>query len=125
MPMAFTQVPDWISWENQGGNIAVADLDGDGSPELLVLRIDHPVPGPNRGFYRIGHKLDAQGGIAQWGPWVEVPNWGSDQNQGGGIAVANFGAAGRGWWYFKCSLSNPAQISAASASAGSWRRMAP
>jgi hypothetical protein len=107
MPMAFTQVPDWISWENQGGNIAVADLDGDGSPELLVLRIDHPVPGPNRGFYRVGHKLDAQGGIAQWGSWVEVPNWGSDQNQGGGIAVANFGAAGLGLVVFQVQHVEP------------------
>src|SRR5882672_8709297 len=101
MATSFNQVPNWTSWENQGAGVAVADLDQDGAPELLVLRIDHPVPGPNRGFYRVGHNLDAHGGIAQWRPWVEVPNWGSDQNQGGGIAVANFGADGLGLVVFQ------------------------
>jgi len=95
MPIAFHQVPDWISWTNQGANIATADIDRDGSPELIVLRVDSPAPPPNRGFYRIGKKLDAQGNVnGGWGPWIEIPNWGSNQNQGAGLAVADFGAAG-------------------------------
>ena len=57
MPVNFKQVPDGTSWENQGANVAAADLDGDGSPELIVLRVDHPTPGPNRGFYRVGRRL--------------------------------------------------------------------
>jgi hypothetical protein len=93
MPITFKQVPDWTSWENQGANVVVADLDQDGAPELIVLRVDHPVPGPNRGFYRVGKRLDAAGNInGTWGPWIEIPDWGSNDNQGGGIAVANFGA---------------------------------
>ena len=60
MALNFQQVPDWISFENQGGNIAVADLDSDGIPELIVLRVDHPTPGQNGGFYRVGRRLDAQ-----------------------------------------------------------------
>ena len=49
----FNQIPDWTSWENQGGGVAVADLDGDGSPELIVLRVDHPANDNNVGFYRV------------------------------------------------------------------------
>jgi Galactose oxidase-like, Early set domain len=94
MAVTFQDIPGWVSWENQGANIAVADLDKDGKPELIVLRIDHPTPGPNRGFYRVGRAVDAQGGVQDWGPWIEIPQWESGQNQGGGIAVADFGAAG-------------------------------
>lgn len=97
MALTFNQVPDWVSWENQGANIAVADLDRDGAPELIVLRVDHPAVGPNHGFYRIGRRLDANGGInGGWTPWIEIPDWGSNENQGAGLAVADFGAAGLG-----------------------------
>jgi len=41
MALTFNQVPGWISWENQGANVAAADLDKDGVPELVVLRVDH------------------------------------------------------------------------------------
>jgi hypothetical protein len=107
MAVTFKQVPDWTSWENEGANVAAADLDGDGSPELIVLRVDHPTPGPNRGFYRVGRKLDATGNVAGWGPWLEIPNWGSPENQGAGIAVADFGAAGRGLVVFQVKHNEP------------------
>jgi len=94
MAVIFQDILGWVSWENQGANIAVADLNKDGKPELIVLRIDHPTSGRNRGFYRVGRALDAQGGIQNWEPWIEIPEWESAQNQGGGIAVADFGAAG-------------------------------
>ena len=63
MALGFKQVSDWISWENEGANVAVADLDNDDLLELIVLRVDHPTPGPNRGFYRVGQGLDANGNI--------------------------------------------------------------
>jgi len=49
MPRGFQQIPDWFSWENQGGNVAVADLSGNGHQDLLVLMVDNP-PGQNRGL---------------------------------------------------------------------------
>ena len=102
VPIAFNPIPDWTSSENDGANVAAADLDQDGTPELILLRIDHPTPGPNRGFYRVGKKLDANGIISGgWGPWIEVPDWGANENQGGGIAVADFGAAGLGLVVFQ------------------------
>jgi len=39
MALAFRQLPDWTSFENQGANLAAADLDGDGKPELLYVAI--------------------------------------------------------------------------------------
>jgi hypothetical protein len=101
MPLNFLQVPDWASFENQGANIAVADLDNDGIPELVVLRVDHPIPGQNGGFYRVGRRLDAQGNVSGWGPWIQIPDWTSVENQGAGIAVANFGNAGLGLIVFQ------------------------
>ena len=79
-------VPNWFSWENQGADIAVADLSGNGNRDLIVFMIDNP-PEKNQGKYRIGKKLDADGNIAEWTPWIDVPNWFSWENQGGGIAV--------------------------------------
>lgn len=108
MALTFHEVPDWISWENQGANIAVADLDNDGLPELLVLRVDHPTAGPNRGFYRVGRRVDAQGNITgNWGPWIEIPQWNSADNQGAGLAVANFGADGLGLVVFQIEHRDP------------------
>jgi hypothetical protein len=93
MAPLFHTVPDWTSWENQGANVAVGDLDGDGQPELIVLRVDHPSPGPNRAFYRVGKRVDPQGNVlGGWDPWIEVPGWEAMQNSGAGIAVATFGA---------------------------------
>jgi hypothetical protein len=102
MALNFKQVPDWTSVENQGANVAVADLDGDGVPELIVLRVDHPIPGQNGGFYRVGRRLDALGNVTGgWGPWIQIPAWNSVENQGAGIAVANFGPAGLGLVVFQ------------------------
>jgi hypothetical protein len=87
----WTPIPDWFSFENQHGGVAVADLDGDGRPELIVFMIDNAV-GPNRGLYRIGRHLDAGGNvIGGWTPWIDVPDWFSFENQAGSIAVADLG----------------------------------
>jgi Galactose oxidase-like, Early set domain len=86
-------VPDWFSWENQGAGIAVADLDGNGSLDLIVFHIDNAAE-QNQAFFRIGKGLDANGIAAQgWGDWLGVPHWFSWENQGGGIAVATLNGA--------------------------------
>ncbi|HEV7442066.1 MAG TPA: galactose oxidase-like domain-containing protein [Steroidobacteraceae bacterium] len=88
-------IPDWFSFENQHGAITLADLDGDGNPELIVLMVDNP-PGNNRGLYRIGRKLDANANVTGgWTPWLEVPDWFSWETQGVGIAVADLNNNGR------------------------------
>lgn len=76
------QVPDWFSWKNQGGDIAVTDLDGDGRPEIVVVMVNPP--GQNGGYYRVGWRLDITGAVTGgWAPWTSVPDWFSWENQGG------------------------------------------
>ena len=82
------QIPDWFSADNEGGNVAVADLTGTGAQDLLVITVDHPGGQPNRGIFRVGHAMDGQGNvIGGWTPWIDVPDWFSFENQGVGAAI--------------------------------------
>ncbi len=82
-------VADWYFWENQGAGIAVADLDGDGTPELVVMAVDNP-PGRNGGYYSVGWRLAA--GLADgWGPWQPIPDWRFWEDQDAGATVASLG----------------------------------
>ena len=88
-------IPDWFSWENQGAGIALGDLDGNGKLDLVVMTIDNP-PGQNRGIYRVGHDLDANGNVTGgWTPWLDMPDWFSWENQGGGVALADITGNGK------------------------------
>src|SRR6266540_3247200 len=94
-PAAFSAVPDWFSWENQGADTAVADLTGSGRPDLVVFMVDNG-PQANRGLYRMGRDLDQNGAvIGGWTPWIDVPDWFSWDNQGAGIDVADLSGSGR------------------------------
>jgi hypothetical protein len=87
-------VPDWRFWENQGAAVAVADLDDDGTPELVVLAVDNPAQ-RNTAYWSVGWRLDGRGRPADgWGPWEPVPGWDFWENQGAGLAVTPLGPAG-------------------------------
>ena len=89
------EVPDWFSWENAGAGISVADIDGDGRPDLVVFMVDAPA-GANAGYYRVGWAVDGDGVVTGgWGPWQEVPNWFSWENAGADITVADIDGDGR------------------------------
>ena len=85
-------VPDWYFWENQGAGVAVADLDGDGTPELVVLAVDNP-PEQNGGYYSVGWHLEGRP-IEGWGPWQAVPDWRFWEGQDAAAVVAHLGHAG-------------------------------
>ena len=88
---AWTPIPDWFSFENQHGGVAVADLDGDGRPELIVFMVDNP-PGKNQGYFRVGRKLDTAGAVTGgWSEWQQVPDWFPFENQAGNITVTDLG----------------------------------
>jgi Domain of unknown function (DUF1929) len=85
----FIQVPDWLSFENQGAGIAIADLRNNGQDDLIVLRVDNPAD-KNQGYYKVGQTLDKAGKVTGgWGAWIPIPDWFSFENQGAGVAVAN------------------------------------
>ena len=88
-------IPDWFSFENQGADIAIADLFNNGGRDLVVLMVDNP-PQQNRGLYRIGRGLDGNGAVTGgWTPWIDVPEWFSWENQGAGVAVTPRDAQGK------------------------------
>ena len=57
---AWQPVPDWFSDENEAAGVAVADVTGDGTLDLVVFLVDAPA-GRNQGWFRIGRSLDAAG----------------------------------------------------------------
>ena len=88
------QVPDWFPSTNAGGDITVADIDGDGRPDLVVLMVDAPPEtNPNAGYYRSG-PLEADGTVTHWRPWQALPDWPFWENQGAAVAVADLDGDG-------------------------------
>jgi Common central domain of tyrosinase len=88
-------VPGWFGWENQGAAIALADISGNGRPDLIVFHGDNP-QGENHGYYRIGWNLDDAGNVTGgWSDIKAVPDWFGAENQGAGIAVANLHGHGQ------------------------------
>jgi len=55
----FTPVPGWLPDENAGAGTAVADINGDGFPDIVIFMVDDP-PGRNAGYFRIGWGTDDQ-----------------------------------------------------------------
>ncbi|WP_459956920.1 galactose oxidase-like domain-containing protein [Nocardia sp. IFM 10818] len=85
-------IPQWYGWENQGAGITVADLDGDGRPELIVFGVDNPAGG-NAGVYTVGWGLDGSGhAVDGWSRWTVLADWGFQENQGAAVAVLPTGA---------------------------------
>ncbi|MGZ5422752.1 MAG: hypothetical protein ACXWDF_11330, partial [Aeromicrobium sp.] len=60
-------VPQWFSFENQGGGIAVANVGG--AQKLFALMVDNP-PGQNAGLYKV---LDLNEDPATYGSWQVLP----------------------------------------------------
>lgn len=44
MPRGFHDVPNWLSPVNQGASVAVSDVTGNGTPDLIVLAVDSGRP---------------------------------------------------------------------------------
>ena len=112
-------VPDWFAWENQGAGIAIADLDGNGRPALVVFQVDSPA-GLNAGYYRVGWNLDADGQVTGgWSEWMRA-DWFSWENQGAGIAITDLDGNGRPNWWFSRSTTPPMPTRPPIRSAGTW-----
>jgi len=95
MASGFITIPDWFSFENQGAGVALADLTGAGARDLIVLMVDNP-PDQNRGLYRVGKKLAADGtATGGWTPWMEIPDWFPLRTKASTLRVADLDGDGR------------------------------
>ncbi|MCF8127685.1 MAG: hypothetical protein K9N10_04155 [Deltaproteobacteria bacterium] len=82
--------PQGIPWQGddqQGGGITAADVNGDGTPDLIVFMIDDPA-GENTGYYRVGI-MDSTGVATKWTDFYTIPGWFGGENDGGGITAAD------------------------------------
>ena len=102
-------VPDWFPWENQGAGIAVADLDNNGTTDLVVFHVDNAPNDQNQAFFRIGRNIDANGATNNWSDWFGVPHWFSWENEGAGIAVTTLNGKLK---LFAMMVDNPPQQNA-------------
>jgi hypothetical protein len=80
-------IPGWFGDNNDGGGITVADINGNGKPDLVAFSIDNP-SGANGGYYRIGWDLDDEGKTGNWSNHQSIP-WQGDSQSGGGITAAD------------------------------------
>lgn len=94
LPSRVQAIPGWFGTSNQGGDIAIADINGNGQPDIVVLHIDNP-SGENHGYYRIGWNIDEQGRPESWSDVKAIPSWFGAEDQGAGIAVADISGNGR------------------------------
>jgi hypothetical protein len=88
-------VPSDPAVEGGGGSIALADLNENGLPDLIVLRVGDDVEGV-RAHYRVGWDLQANGEATQWSDPIAVPEDGSgEEARVAGIAVTDLDGSGR------------------------------
>jgi hypothetical protein len=106
-------VPDWFSWENQGAGVTVTARDAQGRCHLVVFMIDNGTE-LNRGVYRIGRDLAADGTVqGGWSDWTDVTGWFSWENQGGSVATIDLARNGS-LDLITFHVDNPAQTNDAS-----------
>jgi hypothetical protein len=94
IPIAPPPSNNWFGERTPGAAIALGDISGSGQQDLLVFHIDDPAEG-NRGYYRIGFDLDANGVAARWSPLLEVPGWFGKYTSGGGVALQDLNGSGQ------------------------------
>ncbi len=100
-------VPGWFGADDQGAGIAIADINGNGRPDLVVFHLDNP-SGENHGYYRIGWDLDVNGNVTGgWSNVMSVPGWFGAQDQGANIAIADISCSGQ-YDLIVFSIDNPA-----------------
>jgi hypothetical protein len=95
MPTDLMVLPDSFPDPEWRASAAVADLDADGHPELVLFMVQNP-PEQNTAHYRVGRDLDDEGKVTGgWSPWLAVPDWFSWEDEGAAVAVADLAGDGQ------------------------------
>jgi hypothetical protein len=75
-----------IANEAQGADLAIANLDQDSRPEMVLMAYNNPGPGANTFRYKVGWNLNFSGIASRWSDQETVPGVGYD-GSGAGIAI--------------------------------------
>jgi hypothetical protein len=76
-----------VGWEAQGAGVAVANIDSDGRPEMILMAYDNP-PQANQFRYKIGWNIDSNGRTSTWTGPEFIPGVGWEA-QGAEVAITN------------------------------------
>lgn len=86
------QVPNWGNWENQGAAVTLADLSGNGRPDLIIFYTDNP-SGANTAYYRVGWNIRPDGSVDGWTGAIALPGTYADKVLACGVATAQLNPA--------------------------------
>ncbi|MET1112815.1 MAG: hypothetical protein ABWX67_14950, partial [Allosphingosinicella sp.] len=74
-----------LGWEGQGAGAALANLDANPRPELVLMAYDAPA-GANNFRYTVGWNLNTAGVATSWTSYPQLPGLGWE-GQGAGLAI--------------------------------------
>jgi hypothetical protein len=90
--IAMIEVPG-VGWEGQGAGIAIANLDSNPRPEIVLMAYDNP-SGGNTFRYKIGWNVATNGVASSWGYVNEVSGVGHE-GQGADLAIYDINGNGK------------------------------
>jgi hypothetical protein len=82
-------VPSSNDLTSKGGGIAIADLDDNKQPDIIVFRVGTDSNNHDQGYLLVGRNLGASGNTASWSQFIEVPGFHDDLNLCSSIAIAD------------------------------------
>ena len=84
------EIPATFGETTLGADVSVADLNGNGNPDLICYHVENPRTS-NRAFYRIGFDMTASGSVGSWSESIPLPGSLGPRTQGAGFVVTELG----------------------------------
>ncbi|MBU1877762.1 MAG: hypothetical protein KJ734_02315, partial [Chloroflexi bacterium] len=97
-----------VGWETAGLGAAVADLNGNDVPDLVLAWVANP-DGDNWAAYCVGWDLDATGAASSWSGKKTIPGWVGGSTQGAGLDTCDLNGNGRPELFFGW-IDNPTDV---------------
>ncbi|MBU1878073.1 MAG: hypothetical protein KJ734_03895, partial [Chloroflexi bacterium] len=97
-----------VGWETAGLGAAVTDLNGNGTPDLVLAWVANP-DGENWAAYCVGWDLDATGAVSSWSGKKAIPGWVGGSTQGAGLDILDLNGNGHPELFFGW-IDDPADV---------------